>query len=255
MVDRVDAVFEAQESFKLLFRRRNWILCVPVLAGAMVTLAIVISVLLATLGPAFFRQIEAVVTTGTMAAPFFDVGKFLVVWSVAMIVMLTVSSFSYGWTLAAAEPIWEGQDPALERGLRSAAGKIGQLWIFTLLVLLLAALALITIVGPIIVLVLAIYGPAYILLGKQSATAAIGSSFRLSCANLGDTILLALAMFVVGLVFGVTSMLLSFVPIVGSVAGLAAQCLGGAYSAIATVRFYDLLTKQTLPYPLIPKTM
>jgi len=169
---------------------------------------------------------------------------------------VAVSMFTYAWTLVAAEPCWLGQDPAWDRGFNRAAGKLVTLAAYVILVFLMTIVSIITIVGPIVIAFLTMYGPAYILFGNRSATAAIGDSFRLASENITPTLILVLAFIVVYMMGFIVNLVLGWLPIIGLFVGLAFQWLFSAYIALAIVRFYDILNAASgaPPFSIVPET-
>ena len=246
---RFDAVAEATDTFKKLFQKRNWLVILPYAAGQFL-IGSLAGVFALALYIAAFSQVV------TRAAPPSNMTPFVVMFGVGLAIFIlfavVVFEFVYAWTLAAAEPIWTGGDPALDRGLRRAAATFLQLIFFQILITLLAIASLLIVVGPIIVAVLAIYAPPYIVLGGRSATQAIGDSFRLASENLGATLTLVLALIVVWL-FAIAAILLTiFIPF----GPVAVGCTFRSYVALAIERFYLLLAPHAgaAPIPIVPET-
>jgi hypothetical protein len=249
-----DAVTEATAAFSKLFQKRNWLLGAPVLAGQFVGTFLAVIVVFMAMGPTIIKQI----TTGSETPDIspFQIGFFIVGFTIAVLFALAINAFVYGWTIAAADPVWTGSDPAFDRGFNRAAATLLQLIAFQLLVFLLVVVSIITIVGPIIIGVLALYGPAYIVLGGRSATQALSDSFKLASENLGETVILVLAFIVVTFCAVIPMLILSFIPVIGLIAQIAIQGLLSGYIALTVVRFYDLLiaTAGSPPIPIVPKT-
>ena len=255
MAVQFDAVKEMTDSLTKVFERRNWLLGAPVLAGIFIMYVVIIVVGLIVIGPQWFKIIASGGSQTPDVTPAFAVG-FAIGMTVFVLFVLAVNMFTYAWTLGAAVGVWQGHDPAFDRGFNLAAVKLVRLVAYQILVGLLAIVSIITIVGPIIIGVLSIYGPAYIVLGNRSATAAIGDSFRLASENIGPTVVLVLG-FVVAVVAAIIPVtILGLIPGVGLVVQLAFQWLFAAWVAVAVVRFYELLTITTgePPFALVPET-
>ena len=254
MAAQFDAVAEATGAFTKLFQKRNWLVALPVLAGQILAGFLAFMVVFAALGPAIFKQIVTGSETPEISP--WQIGFFAVGITLVVLFALAVNAFVYGWTLVAAEPIWAGGDPAFDRGFNRAAASLLQLIAFQILILLITIASLLIIVGPIIVGVLAIYGPPYIVLGGRSATHAIGDSFRLASENLSETVILVLAFTVVAIGAIVPMLILSFIPIVGLIAQIAIQGVFTGYTALAVVRFYGLLSAraEAPPIAIVPTT-
>ena len=254
MAAQFDAVAEVTGAFTKLFQRRNWLVATPVLAGQILAGFLAVLVVFAAMGPAIIKQIVSGSEVPEISP--LQIGFFAVGMTFAILFGVAINAFVYGWTIVAAEPIWAGGGPAFDRGFNRAAATLLQLIVFQILIFLLTIASLLIIVGPIIVGVLAIYGPPYIVLGGRSATQAIGDSFRLASENLGETIILVLAFIVVAIAAIVPMLILSFIPLVGFVAQIAIQGIISGYIALAVVRFYDLLSPRAgiPPIPIVPET-
>ena len=254
MAAQFDAVKEATDAFTLLFKRRNWLLGAPTVAGLFIVLVIVAAVLLLSVGPEFFRQI-----IGGSQTPDISPGRiimFVVSITLGVVLATAVSIFTYAWTLVAAEPVWVGQEPAWDRGFNRAAKKLLSLAVYVILVGLISIVSIITIVGPIVIAFFTMYAPARILFADRSATDAIGDSFKMASENITPTAILVLAFIVVYIIGFVVVMALGWIPLVGIVVQLGFQWLFSAYIALAIVRFYDILNTSSgaPPFSIIPET-
>jgi hypothetical protein len=253
MAAQFDAVKEATDAFTLLFKRRNWLLGAPTVAGLFLIIVVIVAVVFLTLGPEIIRQI-----TGSGQTPAISSARIVVAavgLSIGVMLALAVSIFTYAWTLVAAEPVWLGHDPAWDRGFNRAASKLVTLLAYTILVALMAIVSFITIVGPIIIAFFTLYGPAYILFEDKSATAAIGASFRLASENITPTVVLVLAFIVVYVIGFVAQLTLGWIPLFGLLVNLAFQWFFSAFIALAIVRFYEILnaTSGEPPFPIVPE--
>lgn len=259
VVVQFDAVKECTDAFTLLFKRRNWLLGAPYVASLFLLVIVVGGAMLVAFGPEIFRGITSPGGDEPSVSPM-RVVLFAVALTIGIILGIAVNVFTYAWTLVAAEPVWRGQDPAWDRGFNRAAEKLLTLLAYTVLIALLAIVSVITIVGPIVVAFFALYGPAYIVFGDKSATAAIGASFKLASENIAPTLILVLSYIVIyftGLftvfVFNIVGIV---IPFIGLIPNLAFQWLWSAYIAVSIVRFYEILnaTSGEPPFPIVPKT-
>ncbi|MBV8282171.1 MAG: hypothetical protein JO347_08930, partial [Candidatus Eremiobacteraeota bacterium] len=174
MVAQFDAVKEATDSFVKIFQKRNWLLGAPTMAaGFLIGIVAVIFLFIAGF-PSFFRT----VTSSNQVPDISPAQVALIVIGFTVLIMgaIVVSAFTNAWTLVAADPVWLGRDPAFDRGFNRAAQKLLPLCAYYVLVGLLSLVSIITIVGPLIVAVLMMYGPCYIMFKDRSATEAIGDS-------------------------------------------------------------------------------
>ena len=248
MAAHFDAVTEATDAFKKFFQKRNWLVATPILAGQLLAGFPVIILVFAWYFVIFAEAIAN--PEHPKIIPY--IVTFGIAFALVILFALVVVTFAYAWALAAAEPVWTGGDPALERGFHRAAATFAQLIAFEVLIALLSIASLVIVIGPIIVGVLAIYGPPYIVLGGRSATQAIGDSFRLASENLGETLILVLAFIVIVFLALIALPLVIFVPLGPIVIGLITR----SYVVLAVVRFYGLLSPRAgaPPIPVVPTT-
>src|ERR1700680_1243370 len=185
MLADFDASQELSAAFTKLFQGRNWLLGAPTFAGTILTGVLIMGVAFAFMGPECIRSI-----LGAPARPDISPARiawFAVTFGLAILIAIAVNLFTYSWALVAAEPVWQGNDPAFDRGFNQAAARRRQAAPYGSLVGLWHIVSVITLVGPIVVGFLAIYGIPYILFEKRSATGAIAASFRLASENVGET--------------------------------------------------------------------
>jgi len=236
-----EPVAEATNAFKKLFQKRNWLLGLPVVVGQIVGAMLGAGAFLLVIGPTILPAATSASSKPPDITPT-QIATIILVFVLAIVVASIVNAFAYAWTLAAADPVWADGDPAFDRGFNRAVSKLLQLAAFQLLILVMVLISLITIVGPIIIAVLLIYGPAFIVLGNRSATQAIADSFRLVSRNAAETMVLVLAFIVVSIAAFIPQFVLGFIPWVGILVQLAIQGILNGYIALAVVRFYGLLT-------------
>jgi len=257
VIAQFDAVNEVSESFKKLFKGYTWLLGGPTTAGAFLMTTVIFVAVGASMIPTFWKVITSqgqLPELSPTQVAFMAIGV-----TIAVIFAIVVSAFTYGWTLVAAEPVWLGREPAFDRGFYRAASKLLTLVAFLLLVAFMSVITLITIVGPIVIGVMTIYGPCFILFKDRSAIEAIGDTFRLASENIGPTIILVLAFVAIYIAGFMTIFIVSLVPLMGLIGiplQFAFQWLLSAFVALAVVRFYDLLLTgkgSAPPYPLVPE--
>jgi hypothetical protein len=162
-----------------------------------------------------------------------------------------VSIFTTGWTLAAAPPVWKGEEPDLKSAFPRAAKKFAFLAGFFILALLLVALTAITIIGPLVILLFIVYGGPYIMFENKSPLGALRSSFHLVKNNFGDTVIALVATFIVGAGTYVIWYLLGHItdlPLpIASVTQVLYPVISDAYSVLILFRFYDRLKQEANP--------
>src|SRR5215470_17245302 len=97
-----DAVKEATDAFTLLFKRRNWLLGAPTVAGLFLILILVVVVIVVANGPQIWRSI---ISNGSQT-PDISPGQIVALAlsiSIGVLLAIAVSMFTYAWTLVAAE--------------------------------------------------------------------------------------------------------------------------------------------------------
>ncbi|MBV8082782.1 MAG: hypothetical protein JOY86_07400 [Candidatus Eremiobacteraeota bacterium] len=248
MIAQFDSTKEATDAFRKIFQGRNWLLGLPNFAGTTVIAAFAFAAFVTTWFSIVANLFAAFAKVGPAAVPTISPAQvYFIVFAAIFFVLLTlvVGAYTYGWSLAAAVSTWSGEAPALGPGAKTALLKLWPLIAFTLIVTLLSIISLVTIVGPIVIAVLAMYGPCYIVFKNRSAVEALSDSCRLAAQNLTPTAIVALFLggaYIVGL--ALTMMLGTFL---GPLATTAFTWLFGAYSALAIVRFFNLLTPRAAP--------
>jgi len=232
---------EIQAAFAKVFQRRNWLLGWPTLIG----FAVIIPIMFVLVGPDLLRKMATGNPSAMSSQAYLDIGKLIGAAGLFFLMSLIVFPVIGGWVLAAAAPVWEGKDPSYGTAFRRALAKWIPLTVFQLVLAVVALVSAIRIIGPILVAVLGVYGPAYIIFDDESPFGAVGASFRLAWRNFGATLLLLLAIIVVSIVFAIPAWILHAIPTVGWALWLAwrvvAQILGSAFVALAVVRFYERL--------------
>ncbi|MBV8172349.1 MAG: hypothetical protein JO219_10520 [Candidatus Eremiobacteraeota bacterium] len=248
MAAQFDAVAELTGTFKTLFEKRNWMLAVPVLVTALVTAILIAIGVMVGFGSLFAAGgLAGMAGAGeggrgpaALAAGIFSGAGLL--FLICALVGVLVSVFGYAWAYAAAEPVWKGGDPDIGGGFNRALSKLAPLVVLGIIVVLVAGLLSWTIIVPLAVFFFCLYTIPYVMQGNQSGTGAIGASINLVKDNFGPTAMLFLGLIIVGIVAGIINAILGLIPVLGQIVAIVVASLIGAYSTLAIMRWYTLLT-------------
>jgi hypothetical protein len=161
-------------------------------------------------------------------------------WIIILVAGL-LGVIAYAATIVAANDAYAGRPVDIASAIGKGIANIIQLLIFGIIIGIACAILSITIVGPLIVGVLMMYGFQAIVLGGHSGVAAMGESYRLVTKNFGPSIIAILAVIVVYIASFVVSMVLGFIPIIGQIISLLIGALVGAYACTVVTRFYSLI--------------
>ncbi len=234
-----DPVAEATSAFQLVIK--NWMLAVPQLLVAVV--AIVLALILG-MGSIFAAGgIGAMMAHGggDTGAPLAALTGLLGTLWIVLLVAGILGMISYAATIVAANDVLAGRPLDLAGAIGKGIASIVQLLIFGIIIGIACIILSITIVGPLIVGILMMYGFQAIVLGGHSGVAAIGESYRLVTKNFGPSIIAILAVIVVYIASFVISMVLGLIPILGQIISLVVSALVGAYACTVVTRFYSLI--------------
>jgi hypothetical protein len=248
-----DPVAEATSAFQLVIK--NWMLAVPQLLVAII--AVVLALILG------MGSIFAAGGLGAMMGRNGDpsagiaalTGLLGTLWIIILVAGL-LGMIAYGATIVAANDAWAGRPVDIAAAIGKAMGSFLQLLVFGIIIGISCAILSITIVGPLVVGILMMYGFQAIVLGGHSGVAAIGESYRLVTKNFGPSIIAMLAVIVVYIASFIISMILGLIPILGQIISLLIGALVGAYACTVVTRFYSLVVSgasvASMPAPPSP---
>lgn len=250
MINRqIDAMAELQNAFRVLFK--NWILAVPTGVAALIAAAFFFFVVLATIG--------SVVGVGTMAgaspkAALALIGAGGLTFIIGGVVIAILYLLACASVMAAAEDVWRGQPADLARGISKALSKLGPLIVLFLIAIVVGVVCTLLIValglGIILAIVLSflwMYALPAIVVGNQGAMQALGTSYRLARQNLAPSLMAFLGIIVVTFIGEIVIRLFHGLPALGIIVAFAVGGLTYAFSALVSVRFYDLLSASAVP--------
>lgn len=250
-----DPVAEATSAFQVVIK--NWQLAVPQLIVGIVAIALM---LIFGLGSLFAAGgIGAMMGRGgdNGAGIAALTGMLGTVWVIILVAGI-LGLIAYAATIVAANDALAGRPVDIGGAIGKALSAIVQLLIFGIIIGIACAIVSITIVGPLVLGVLMMYGFQAIVLGGQSGVSAIGESYRLVTKNFGPSIIAVLAVIVVYIASFVISMVLGVVPVIGQIIAVVISALVAAYACTVVTRFYSLIQNGAVvtatPAPPMPPT-
>jgi hypothetical protein len=233
-----DPVAEATSAFQLVIK--NWMLAVPQLIVAIV--ALVLAIILG------MGSIFAAGGLGAMMGRGGDSGAGLAaltgilgtLWIIILVAGI-LGMIAYAATIVAANDAWAGRPVDIAAAVGKGMASFIQLLIFGIIIGIACGILAITIVGPLILGILMMYGFQAIVLGGHSGVSAMGESYRLVTKNFGPSIIAILAVIVVYIASFIISMVLGIIPIIGQIISLLISVFVGAYACSVVTRFYSLI--------------
>jgi len=226
---------------------KNWILALPtaiasLVLGIVMVLAVVSVVTAAVVGRA----------AGGGAGMWAGLGTSALIALVLAFAGLLLVIFSQAIVIHASEDAWEGRPVNLGASLAATLARLPDLfvaYIISALIMLVAIVLCFAVIGFPLVFV-GIYFLMYVIpavmIGGESGTAAISTSFRLASRNVGPSLIafagIVGALIVASFLTGITS----HIPLINLVVSFAVGGLAAAYSALVSDRFYDML-RGTVP--------
>jgi hypothetical protein len=241
VIRQIDAVAELQAAAELLIAR--WTLALPTAIASFVVglfiVAIVATVLVSALGAVALAGrpggVAALLGAGALTAAAGCIGLVLVV------------GFAQAVVIAASEDAWHGRSPDFGRAIGRAVTKLPTLIVLFVLVLLLAVIPVMlsfVLIGVPLLLALGfflMFALPAVIVGGESATGAIASSFRLARANLTPALAAFVAIIIATAIGRIADAMFLHIPLIGLLVTFFVGGLTAAYSALVSVRFYDLL--------------
>jgi hypothetical protein len=256
MAAQIDAVTEFQNTFKLMFQKRNWMVALPPVIGGVVAaiiagigFAIAFGSLMGAGGLAGMMGAggEGRGAGGLVAMLFTGVG---LVFLIALIVAVIIGAFGLIWAYSAAEPVWSGADPDLGGGFNKAMSRLGAVIVLGLIfgiIICLSWTVLVPLAAAVFFAIWGLYTVPIIVKENQPAFGAISGSLKLSRENMNTTLMLLLGLIVIGVAASVVNVILGIIPIIGALVGLCVSAVAQGMSALAVWRFYNLVTGAATP--------
>jgi hypothetical protein len=236
----LESVFS--RSLKLL--SENWIIVVPGLILALLGAFVSYSA-----GPAFVYDSGDGMTVYNPAAM---VGRMF-----APIVGLVVSILAISFITGMAGAAWRSGKATLDDGLAAFRRDGVQIFLGIVLLFVLGFIAVILSLptfglAMFAFMIFFLYTFAGIVVGDESATTAIGESFRIATRNFLTTLLVVVLIFVIAIIAGLIAGVFAFVPLVGTLVSLVIQQVIVAYATLVIVGEYLKLRGSAVDRPAAP---
>ena len=150
-----------------------------------------------------------------------------------------LSMLAGGTTVAMAHDTLVGRTTSLGSGLAATQRRLGDLIVASILasIVIMIGFMLFLVPGLIAAFFLFFTLPA-VMLGGMSGTGALSASVRLVSARLGETLLLAGGLLVIGVLVGIVGMIFRFVPVLGALVTVILQAALVAYASLVVVAGY-----------------
>jgi hypothetical protein len=221
---------------------KNWILALPTAIASLV-LGIVMVVGVVSVATAIFVGRAA----GGGAGMWAGLGTSALIAIALAFVGFLLVIFSQAMVIHASEDAWEGRPVNLGASLAATLARLPDLLVAYIIsaLIMLVALALCAVVIGFPLVFVGIYFLMYVIpavmIGGESGTAAISTSFRLASRNVGPSLIafagIVGSLIVASFLTGITH----HIPLINLVVSFAAGGLAAAYTALVSDRFYDLL--------------
>ena len=152
---------------------------------------------------------------------------------------ILLSMVAGGMTVAMAHDTLVGRVTSLASGLAATRRRLVDLIIASILASLIIMIGFLLFVVPGLVAAFFLFFtlPA-VMLGGMSGTGALSASVRLVSARLGETLLLAVGLLVIGVLVGIVGMIFRFVPVLGAFVTVILQAALAAYASLVIVAAY-----------------
>ncbi len=223
--------------------KKNPIIFVPTVAVGLITTAVSIVLIGGAMTPAG--------TMGGMGSPagaMGAVGAAMGLAALLSIVGMVLGLVAHGMTVGMAQEAIAVGTTNLNTGISVVTSRLVQLILAAVLVGIAVGVGMMLLVIPgIIAAFLFMFTFVIIIVENIGAVDAMKKSFELVKANLGDLIILFIAVIGVGIVIGIISMIFRFIPVLGQLAGSLLMGLFGGYITIVIVKVYQGLTKKVQP--------
>jgi hypothetical protein len=226
---------------------KNWILALPTAIASLV-LGMILVLGVVSVATATFVGRQA----GGGAGMWAGLGSSAIIAAVLAFAGFLLVIFSQAIVIHASEDAWEGRPVNLGASLAATVSRLPDLivaYIISALILLVAIMLCAVVIGFPLVFV-AIYFLMYVVpavvIGRESGTTAISTSFRLASHNVGPSLIAFAGIVGASIVAFILTGITSHIPLINFIVSFAIGGLAAAYTALVSDRFYDLL-RGTVP--------
>lgn len=160
------------------------------------------------------------------------------------IISMVLGAISHGIVVAMAKEAIDTGKTSISNGINSAIGKAGHLIVAAILTSVIVIIGGIFLFIPgLIAAFLLMFTFVAIIVNNLSAIEAMKKSFEMVKNNIKDSIVLFLAILVIGFLFFIASSILNVIPILGQLIGLALMGLFWGYISIVLVKAFNEMAK------------
>jgi len=152
---------------------------------------------------------------------------------------IVLSMVAGGATVAMAHDALVGRATSLASGLAAAQRRLGDLVVASILASIVIMIGFMLFLVPgLIAAFFLLYTLPEVMLGGTSGTGALSTSVKLVSSHLGDSLILAVGLLVIGVLVGIVGMIFRFVPVLGALVSVILQAALAAYAAAVIVAAY-----------------
>jgi hypothetical protein len=241
----IDAPGELQRAAELLFK--NWMLAVPTAAASLIVGILSVFVFASIIATALVGGAVAGRTGAGLVGLLAGLPMMAVFGIIAALLVIVAQAV----VIHASEDVWEGRPVELGHSVSVALGRlvplIGVFVLVALIMIIPIALCFVIIGIPIILIVafFLMYAIPAVVLGGDSPTAAIGTSYRIARENIGPSVIAFIGIAVAAIIGSILNALLRHGAVLTLIGSLVVGGYTSAYCALVAARFYTLLRPQT----------
>ncbi len=232
MADSAESTQVFQKGWATL--RENLVLIVPPLIAFLIVL--VLNYLL--IGSIAVGMMGAM----TGGSPGVRMGSIGAMAGTALLIMglsIVLSMVAGGATVAMAHDALVGKATTLGSGFAAAQRRLGDLVVASILASIVIMIGFMLFLVPgLIAAFFLLYTLPAVMLGGTSGTGALSTSVKLVNSHLGDSLILAVGLLVIGVLVGIVGMIFRFVPVLGALVTVILQAALAAYAAAVIVAAY-----------------
>lgn len=173
-------------------------------------------------------------------------------FAIACLVAFVIQFIALGAASSAAESAWQSGAADVSAGFARALGKVGDLILYGIVFCIIMAVIGWTVLGALALFFLMLYTVPAIVVGGESAFAAMGTSWNMATKNAGPTFAAFIGIILAWIVVFIVDMVLGHIPILGWIVQLVLNALLGGFAALVVVRFYDLLRGTAMATAVAP---
>ena len=152
---------------------------------------------------------------------------------------IVLSMVAGGATVAMAHDALVGRATSLASGLAAAQRRLGDLVVASILASIVIMIGFMLFLVPgLIAAFFLLYTLPEVMLGGTSGTGALSTSVKLVSSHLGDSLIVAVGLLVIGVLVGIVGMIFRFVPVLGALVSVILQAALAAYAAAVIVAAY-----------------